>query len=83
MDRELFAQAPIFEGLEGEGRLRIDPRSVREAYLDSMRAHQETIRRTARSFGFDFATVSTHQWLGPSLAAFMAARNGQLKRGAS
>ncbi len=78
-----FDQSAPFEGLEGEGRLKLDPRAVREAYLASMNAHQETVERTARSFGFDFTTISTHNWLGPSLAAFMARRNGQLKRGAS
>lgn len=78
-----FDHSAPFEGLEGEGRLKLDPRSVRDAYLASMEAHRDAIERTARSFGFDFTTVSTHTWLGPSLAAFMARRNGRLTRGAS
>ena len=76
-----FGRSAPFEGLEGEGRVRLDPRSVREEYLRVFKAHQDRLVRTARSFGFDFASVSTHLWLGPSLAAFLARRNGNLKRG--
>lgn len=82
MDFDFTRSAP-FEGLEGEGRLRLDPRSVREAYLEALREHTEALTRSARSFGFDFTRVSTHTWLGPSLAAFLARRNGRMKRGAS
>ena len=69
-----------FEGLEGEGRLRVDPRALREAYLNSFNTHNETLHRMARSFGFDHKIVSTHDWLGPPLAAFLARRNARLKR---
>jgi uncharacterized protein (DUF58 family) len=79
---DLDDSAP-FEGLEGEGRLKLDPRSVRDAYLEALGEHQSKLTRTARSFGFDFTTVSTHQWLGPSLAAFLARRHSRMKRGAS
>lgn len=79
---DLDDSAP-FEGLEGEGRLKLDPRSVRTAYLEALAEHQARLTRTARSFGFDFTTVSTHQWLGPSLAAFLARRHSRMKRGAS
>lgn len=82
IDFNMTDSAP-FEGLEGEGRLRLDPRRVRDAYLEAMQRHQNTLKRTARSFGFDFTTVSTHTWLGPTLAAFLARRNARLKRGAS
>jgi uncharacterized protein (DUF58 family) len=82
IDFNLADSAP-FEGLEGEGRLKLDPRTVRESYLEAMRRHQETLKRTARSFGFDFAAVSTHQWLGPSLAGFLARRRSRMKRGSS
>lgn len=69
-----------FEGLEGEGRLRIDPRSIRLAYLEAFATHREEIEKTARSFGFDYQLVRTHDWLGPPLASFMASRSAVLKR---
>lgn len=80
MDFDFSHSAP-FEGLEGEGRVKLDPRAVREEYLAALHAHQSELTRTARSFGFDLATVSTHKWLGPTLAAYLARRNGHMKRG--
>ncbi|MEC9374223.1 MAG: DUF58 domain-containing protein, partial [Planctomycetota bacterium] len=75
-----FKDAAPFEGFEGEPRLRLDPRSIRKAYLEAFRSHQQQIRRIARGFGYDDMTVTTHEWLGPCLAAFIARRNAQLKR---
>jgi uncharacterized protein (DUF58 family) len=75
-----FRDAAPFEGLEGEPRLRIDPRALRDGYLRSLHRHLERVEKTARSFGFDYHLVSTHEWLGPSLAAFVARRNAQIKR---
>lgn len=76
---DLRDQAP-FEGLEGEPRLRIDPRSVREAYLEAINKHLDQVEKITRGFGFDYQRVSTHDWLGPPLAAFMARRSSQIKR---
>lgn len=70
-----------FEGLEGEPRLRVDPRAIRAAYLEAIAAHLAAIERITRSFGFDYQPVSTHDWLGPPMAAFMARRNAGIKRG--
>ena len=74
-----FADAAPFEGLEGEAALRIDPRSLRAAYLEAFRSHQSAIERIARGMGFDYQRVSTHEWLGPTLAAFVARRNAVMK----
>ena len=75
-----FDQAAPFIGLEGEPEIRVDPRSLREAYLKVMSEHLSQVQRTLRAFNFDSQIVSTHDWLGPSLAAFVARRNAQLKR---
>ncbi|MCX5690384.1 MAG: DUF58 domain-containing protein [Planctomycetota bacterium] len=74
-----FADAAPFEGLEGEAALRIDPRSLRQAYLAAFRAHQAQIEKITRGLGFDYQKVSTHEWLGPTLAAFVAKRNSIMK----
>lgn len=79
---ELRDTAP-FEGLEGEPRIRVDPRAIRAAYLESVQKHLDTIARTTRGFGFDYQFVSTHDWLGPPIAAFMARRNARIKGGKS
>jgi uncharacterized protein (DUF58 family) len=75
-----FADAAPFLGLEGEARLRVDPRSIRDGYLRALRSHQDAIEKIARGFGFDYQLVTTHDWLGPPLAAFIARRNAQMKR---
>jgi uncharacterized protein (DUF58 family) len=75
-----FSDAAPFEGLEGEPRLRIDPRSIRVGYLAALHRHLEQIQRIARGFGFDYQLIDTHDWLGPPLAAFVARRNAQIKR---
>jgi uncharacterized protein (DUF58 family) len=75
-----FKDAGPFEGLEGEPRLRIDPRAIRAGYLKALHAHLEKVEKIARGFGFDYQLVSTHDWLGPPLAAFVARRNAQIKK---
>jgi uncharacterized protein (DUF58 family) len=75
-----FRDSVPFEGLEGEPRLRIDPRALRDGYLKALHRHLDQVEKTARSFGFDYHLVNTHEWLGPSLAAFVARRNAQIKR---
>ena len=75
-----FQDAAPFEGLEGEERLRVDPRALRKGYLEALERHLATVQRTARGFGFDYQLVRTDDWLGPPLAAFVARRNAQIKR---
>jgi len=75
-----FADAAPFEGLEGEPPVRIDPRALRSAYLDVFREHNAQIEKISRGLGFDYQKVSTHGWLGPTLAAFVAKRNAIMKR---
>jgi len=76
-----FQDAAPFEGLEGEGKLRIDPRAIRAGYLKALREHISGVERTLRGFGFDHQLVSTHDWLGPPLAAFVARRTAEIRRG--
>lgn len=75
-----FTDAAPFVGLEGEPALRVDPRSLRAAYLDVFRAHLAGVEKTTMSMGFDYQRLSTHDWLGPPLAAFVARRNAMIKR---
>lgn len=78
-DFDLTDEAPLV-GLEGEAMLKIDPRAIREAYLAALQSHLDQIEKTARSLGFDYMVVSTHDWLGPPLSAFLAARQAKIKR---
>jgi uncharacterized protein (DUF58 family) len=70
-----------FEGLEGEPKLRVDPRAIRAEYVKVFEEHLAKIEQITRSFGFDYHLVNTHDWLGPPMAAFLARRNAQIKGG--
>ncbi|HVZ94311.1 MAG TPA: DUF58 domain-containing protein, partial [Phycisphaerales bacterium] len=72
-----------FEGMEGEGMLRLDPRAIREAYLEAFNRHRETVEKLAKGFGFDYQRIDTHDWLAPPLAAFIARRNAMMKKSKS
>ena len=76
---DLADPAP-FIGLEGEGRVNVDPPALRAAYLAALRAHLEEIVRLCRGFGFDYQRMDSHESVGPTLAALLARRNA-LSRG--
>ena len=75
-----FSQPAPFEGMEDEGKLRVDPRALREAYLQSIGSHVKQIEKIARSFGFDYARLDTHESVGPALSHLLARRNAFMKR---
>jgi len=75
-----FEDRAAFEGLEFEPTIRIDPRAIRDDYLQAFNDHNERIAHDIRSFGFDHHIISTHQWLGPTLASFVARRNSALSK---
>tara|TARA_R110002111_G_C5971072_1_gene370351 strand:- start:155 stop:1171 length:1017 start_codon:yes stop_codon:yes gene_type:complete len=70
-----FDDPAAFIGMENEPTIRIDPRSLKKDYLEAINAHIELVSAHARSFGFDHQIVPTHEWLGPTLASFVARRN--------
>ncbi len=72
-----------FIGLEGEAMLEADPRSIRQDYLEALRAHLDAVHRTARSFGCDHLVLDTHDSVGPALAAMLARREALLRGGRS
>ena len=75
-----FTQPAPFHGMEDEGRLRVDPRALRQAYLDSIESHSDAIGKAALNFGFDYQRLDTHESVGPALAYLLARRNAQSKR---
>lgn len=77
---DLTATAP-FVGLEGEEAIRVDPRALRQAYLESINRHMQRLEKTCRAFNFDYQRVSTHDYLAPPLAAFVSRRNAAIKKG--
>ena len=80
-EREFAFDDPMpFDGLEGEDRVRINPRVIRDAYLDALERHRVAVEKAALGFGFDYELVTSGQWLGPTLASFVASRNAKIKK---
>jgi len=75
-----FNQAAPFDGLEGEGRVPVDPRAIRKAYLEALSQHIENVGKIARQFGFDHIHLDSHDSVGPPLSYLLARRSAVLKR---
>lgn len=75
-----YAQPAPFLGMENEGRLRVDPRALRAAYLESLTSHVERLAKAARGFGFDYERLDSHESVGPALSHLLARRNAFIKR---
>lgn len=67
-------------GLENEGKLDIDPRALREAYLREVGGHLKAVREQSRRFQYDHELLDTHADVGPPLAHFLARRAARLKK---
>jgi len=76
-----FREPTEFLGLEGEGRLPLDPAALREAYLEAINEHLREVERIARQFRFDHLLLNTSQPLGPPLSHFLAERAARIARG--
>lgn len=63
-----------FLGLEGEGRMNLDPQALRLAYLDTLQKHLAQVEKITRRFQFDYMLLNTSEPLGPALSHFMARR---------
>ncbi|HVS52760.1 MAG TPA: DUF58 domain-containing protein [Opitutaceae bacterium] len=67
-------QASLFEDLESERRLYIDPATARSAYMEKLRAHCGALRETCRHLGVAYHQLSTAQPLEIALFEFLQAR---------
>lgn len=76
-----FRTPSDFLGMEGEGKLGLDPPALRRGYLAALNEHQRKIDEAARRFRFDRLMLDTGESLGPPLSHFLARRAAQLRRG--
>lgn len=67
-----------FMGLEGEGRMNLDPQALRLAYLDTLQKHLAQVEKITRRFQFDYMLLNTREPLGPALSHFMARRGATI-----
>jgi len=62
------------EGLEGLGRLLVDPKAIRAAYREELAAHQERLARAARALSCDYVPLVTSAPLDVALSTYLAHR---------
>ena len=78
-----FDAPAVFHGLEGEGRLAVEPRALRDAYLEQLAAHQRRLRRAARGFAFDHWELETAENLAGPLRSLLARRDAAIRKRAA
>ena len=69
-----FRTAAEFVGMEGEGRVKLDPAALRAAYLSALREHLGRIEATTTRFKYDYVFVDSSQNLGAPLSQLLAKR---------
>ncbi|MCA8958501.1 MAG: VWA domain-containing protein, partial [Planctomycetes bacterium] len=75
-----FERMTLFEGLEEMPELLVDPRSLRDAYLEEINQFQEEIRKGCLRNRIDYFRIVNSQELGVVLSSYLAARAAQAKR---
>jgi len=65
------------DGLEGTGRLKVDPKALRKAYREEIQSHQNELKRQARSLSIDFIPLTTSTPLDVALSTYLAHRSAR------
>jgi len=69
-------------GLEATGTHKIDPKAIREAYLEEIRAHNKALAKQATALSVDYVPMRTDQPLDAVLAAYLTRRSARTRGGA-
>lgn len=69
-----FRSSAEFVGMEGEGRLRLDPAALRAAYMRTMREHLGRVEDITTRFKYDYMLVDTSAPLGAPLSRLLLKR---------
>lgn len=74
-------EAPLqLVGLEGLAPVRVEPRVVRDRYLEELRGHTNRLRRCCHEQRSDYQLFDTAAPLGGVLSAYLAARSARARR---
>jgi len=74
-----FQSTTMFKGLEAMGEIVVEPRALREAYLEEFNNHAEKLRIACHGLKVDFVQVDTSQPLDVTLPGFLATRAARMK----
>ena len=70
------------QGLEGDARMKVDAKALREAYCEEVENHIATLRDRSRSMGIDFVSMRTDEPLDVVLSTYLSARIARARGGA-
>lgn len=68
-----------FLGLESDEELILDPKALREAYLEEINDHLKKIRDQCRANKIDHQLITTNENLSTALSTYLAKREGRLE----
>jgi uncharacterized protein (DUF58 family) len=69
-----FRSNTLFRSLEDRSELLVEPRRLRQRYLQALAKFLEDVRRECQSVAYDYQLLDASEPLAPALAALMAAR---------
>jgi uncharacterized protein (DUF58 family) len=69
------------EGLEGAGSVKIDPKAIREAYLEELEVHNRELARGARALSIDLIQTTTDKPLDAVLSTYLTRRSARARGG--
>ena len=78
-----FQGNTLFRGLEEAGQLTIDPRSLREGYLQAVGQFCSEVKRRCVANQIEYKLISTADHLDAALASFLAAKTAAAKKQAA
>lgn len=74
-----FEVVTLFKGLENQGELLTEPRTLREGYLRQLRQFTDELAKICRGMTIDFQTFSTAGPLDVTLSQFLVTRAASMK----
>ena len=72
-----YTENTVFEGFEGEGRLRIEPGRIKKTYFEELKNHVKSVRNAAREMRMDHLLIVTDSSLAEILSAYLLSRSAR------
>jgi glycine/D-amino acid oxidase-like deaminating enzyme len=69
-----------FRGLEDTGKLTIEPRVLRQGYLEAVQRFTSDVKRRCIAHQIDYRLISTADHLDAAILAFLSARTAALRK---
>ncbi|MEM7807767.1 MAG: DUF58 domain-containing protein [Planctomycetota bacterium] len=75
-----YDDVTLFKGMEEAGELLIEPKALRQGYLDALASHHDAVSRICGKIDTDFERFDTGESLEMPLSVFLAGRGARLRR---